>query len=46
MLGILLIAQPCKVCRVFCWNRHSYRRIFPAWCLQLLKTKLRRFSCS
>ena len=40
MLGILLIAELCKVCRVFCWTRHTYKRsIFPAWCLQLSKTK-------
>jgi len=40
MLGILLIAKPCNACRVFCWTRHPYKRsIFPAWCLQLSKTK-------
>ena len=40
MLGILLIAELCKACRVFCWTRHTYKRsIFPAWCLQHYKTK-------
>ena len=40
MLGILLIAEPCKVYRVFCWTRYQYKRsIFPACRLQLTKTK-------
>ena len=40
MLGILLIAKPCKVCRVFCWTRHMYKRsIFSARCSQHYKTK-------
>ena len=40
MLGILLIAESCKACRVFCWTRHPYKHsIFPAWRLQLSKTK-------
>ena len=31
---------PCKACRVFCRTRHTYKHsIFPAWCLQLSKTK-------
>ena len=39
-LGIVLFAEPCKPCWVFCWTRHTYRRsTFPAWCLQLSKTK-------
>ena len=34
MLGILLIAAPCKACRVFHQTRHTYKHsIFPAWCL-------------
>ena len=40
MLGILLIAELCKACRVFCWTRHTYKRsIFPALCSQHYKTK-------
>ena len=40
MLGILLIAEPCKVCRVFCWTRQQYKcSIFPACRLQLSKMK-------
>jgi len=23
MLGFLLIVEPCKACRVFCWTRHQ-----------------------
>jgi len=40
MSGILLIAEPCKACRVFYRTRHTHKHsIFPAWCLQLSKTK-------
>ena len=40
MLGILLIGEHCKFCRVFCWTRHPYKRsIFPTSRLQLSKTK-------
>ena len=40
MLGILLFAEPCKACRVFCGTRHTYKHsILPAWCLQLSKTQ-------
>jgi len=49
MLGILLIAEPCKACRVFCWTRtHTSVLAFPLGAYSFLKQNQTRkwFWCS
>jgi len=48
MFGILLIAEPCKVGRVFCWTRYLYKRSFPLGVYSFLKRSKtwKRFLCS